>query len=72
MGVCKGDTDTYDRLRITVLAAHGQIQPEGITIDDVNVASFRSSQSVDSSTEGLVSVDVNHNPRIFTVDRHYN
>ena len=34
---------TYHRLCVAILSCHGEIEPEGITTDDINIASLRSS-----------------------------
>ena len=60
---------THHRLSVTILATHGKIQSKGVAIDDIHVAGFRSSQSIDSPTEGFVGVDVDDDSGVFTMNR---
>lgn len=57
-------------LRVAVLSAHRQVESEGVRVDDVDVASLRPAQSVDSSVERLVRSDLNGDARILAVHRH--
>ena len=60
---------THHRLSVTILATHGKIQSKGVAIDDIHVAGFGSSQSIDSPTEGFVGVDVDDDSGVFTMNR---
>ena len=53
------------------MARHGEVQPEGVAVDDVYVASFGAPKGVDSAAEGTVRPDVHHNPGILAVNSHW-
>lgn len=63
--------NTYYALSITVLTTHGQIKSEEVTVDDVIIASLRTSQSVNTSIEWLISLHLNRDTCIFAVDGHW-
>jgi hypothetical protein len=63
---------TYHRLSVAILSIHRQIEPEQIAVDNVDVASFRSTQSINPPIKRLVSPHLHGDLRVLTVDRHCN
>lgn len=57
----------YHALSVTVLATHGQVKPEEIAVDHVDVASLRTAESVDTTVEGFVRADLNSDSGVFAV-----
>ncbi len=59
---------TYHRLGVAVLAAHGQVEPEGVAVDHVHVAGLGSAEGVHPAAKGFVRVHVYHDPGVLAVD----
>jgi hypothetical protein len=62
---------TYRRLCVTILSTHGEVEPEGVAVDDVHVAGLRPAEGVDAAAERPVGVHVDHDAGVLTVDGHY-
>lgn len=60
--------DTYNTLCVTILSAHGEVQSEGIRVDNINVTCFRTSQSVDATVEWLIGAYLNSDTGVFAVN----
>lgn len=54
------------------MSAHREIQPEKIAVDNVDVASFGSSEGVNTPVEGFIRAYLNGDTRVFAVNRHCN
>ena len=61
---------SHRRLGVAVLPAHGQVEPELVAVDDVDVASFGPAEGVDPAAERPVGVHVHHDPGVLTVNSH--
>lgn len=57
---------------VAVLATHGQVKSKRIAVNDIHVARFRTSESVDPTTEGPIGVDVDNDAGVFTMNCDYN
>ena len=57
-----------DGLRVAIAADHRQVQPEGVTVLDDDVARFTATQSVDASVERLAALDQHFNFRVAAMD----
>lgn len=64
-------TKTHHRLSVAVLPSHRQVQPEKIAVDDVHVASLRSSQGVDPPVERLVRPHLHRDLGVLAVHRNW-
>ena len=62
-------TYTDRGLGVAVLAGHGEVQAEGVAVDDVHVAGLGPAERVDAAGEGLVGAHVHHDARVLAVDR---
>lgn len=63
---------TYHALGVTVLPTHGQVEPEEIAINHINVAGLRTAESVNPTIKRLVRTNLDGNSRVFTVHRYCN
>lgn len=63
---------TYHALCVTILSTHCEVQSEEITIDNINIASFGSSKSVNSSIEGFIRTNLDSDTSVFTINRYCN
>ena len=60
---------SYRALCITILPTHGEVQPKGVAVDNVNVACFTPAKGVDPAAEGFVCPNVDNNPGVLAVHR---
>lgn len=65
-------TITYHTLSVTILPAHGQVEPEEIAIDNIDVASFRAAKGVNATVKRLIRTNLNGYSGVFTVNRYCN
>jgi len=63
---------TYHALSITILSAHREVEPEEIAINNINITSLRSSESINTSIERLICTNLDSNTSIFAVNRYCN
>lgn len=63
---------TYHTLSVTILSAHGQVEPEEVAIDYVDVASFRTAKGVNATIKRLIRTNLNGYSGVFAVDRYCN
>ena len=59
---------THRGLRVTILSAHGEVEPEGVAVDDVDVARLRAAEGVDSAAERTVRVHVHNDAGVLAMD----
>lgn len=64
------DVFTYDALGVAVLSRHCQVQPEQVAVDNIDVASLGTTQSVDSAIEWFVGANLDSDTSVFTVNGH--
>ena len=62
---------SYRWLCVAILTTHGEVEPELVAVDDVNVAGLRAAEGVDPAAERPVGVHVHHDPGVLTVNSHY-
>lgn len=63
---------TYHALSVTILSTHREIQSEEIAIDNINIASFGSSKSVNSSIERFIRTNLDSDTSVFAINRYCN
>ena len=55
-------------LRVAIASIHRQIQPEGVAVQDVDVARFTATQGVDAAVEWFVGLHQNFDLGVTAVD----
>lgn len=60
--------DSGGTLGVAVLSGHCQVQTELVRVDDIDVARLRTTQSVNTSVEGLVGANLDGNTSILAVN----
>ena len=61
---------THSGLRVAILSAHGEVEPELVAVNDVDVARLGPAEGVDPAAERPVRVDVDDDARVLTMDSH--
>lgn len=63
---------TYHTLSVTILPAHGQVEPEEIAVDHVDVASLGAAKGVNATIKRFIRANLNGYSGVFTIDRYCN
>lgn len=58
---------THNTLSVTVLSSHGEVEPEQVAVDHVDVARFGAAQCVDAPVERLICADLYRDPCVLAV-----
>lgn len=61
---------THNTLGVTVLSSHGEVEPEQVAVDHVDITCLRAAQGVDSPVERLIRADLYCDPCILAVHRY--